>query len=79
MDKMEPEFSREAAQVLNSPYFSQPSPKGASIDDVVAHSDRLDREKALLHDAVIACRTETDLKGEARAIWDRVKGYKPNA
>lgn len=73
-----PEFDREAAAVMNAPYWSDFS----AISDDEAEADRAAyarlvmarlAEKDTLADAISNCQTYDDLPPEAKAIYDRAK------
>jgi hypothetical protein len=77
--EMTPEFSREAARALGSPYFTSPPPKGLTAAKQVAFYKGRDREKDALWKGLKGCRDERDLKGEAAAIYKRAKASLPRA
>lgn len=69
--KQEPAFHDEAAAVMSAPYWQTPSVADAKAQ-VKAAEARFD-ERQTLSRALAKCQTYADLKGAARAIYDRAK------
>jgi hypothetical protein len=64
-------FSREAAAVVNSPYFYPPA--AATPAEAVRQADEADRRLALLRDALGRATSYAGLRGEAKAVYDAAK------
>lgn len=67
---MDPEFSREAGQVLASPYFTQPPADLTGAELRQWWDDRQD-EKDALFEAVRTASSRNELDDKAKAIYDR--------
>lgn len=67
---MEPEFSREAARVLSSPYFRSPPPDLEGEALVKWWGDRAAEQDAV-EKALGTASTYDDLTGEPKAVYDR--------
>ncbi len=68
----DPEFFDEAGSVLSSPYWQAP----VGLSDVRRHVQAVeerDREHYLLLKAIQTCHDYSDLRGEAKAIYDRAR------
>lgn len=64
-----PDFFEEAAAVMNSVYWR--TPQIADARKQVAATMALDAEREKLSKALRTCSCLTDLRGEARAIYER--------
>lgn len=76
MPSVDPEFSREAGLVLQSPYFAIPSMAKMQTTDIQEYLKALNQrrsKKDFLFKAVVRCRSYQDLKGKAKELYDAAK------
>lgn len=76
MPSVDPEFSREAGLVLQSPYFDTPSMAKMQTTDFQEYlkaKDQVESRKDFLFKAVVRCRSYKDLKGKAKELYDAAK------
>lgn len=68
-----PEFDREATAVLYAPYWKASLIGGDTDSEHIRLVTARLAEKDSLLEALERCRTYDDLKGEAKAIYDRAR------
>jgi hypothetical protein len=71
-DRMTPEWSQEAAEILNAPYFSDVD-ESLPGEAMVAAIDRLDAEHNAFQDAAIRVPSADHLPAEMKRIYDAAR------